>query len=231
MTLSRRLHARITLSALLLLLGSACASPEAYQRALDDREAEIAALREERADLKRQRQQLAAQVSDLEAQLGATRAQLQARPEPIPASAPAMQSSPELERLGIGYEQRGGEAVITIPAGITFPSGSAALSKEGRAALREVATVLLRDHPDGTYRIEGHTDSDPVRKSGFANNRELSIARAMAVLTFLVEECGIPDDRCVVSGFGPHRPLDPGTSAAAKAKNRRVEIVVEDRRR
>jgi chemotaxis protein MotB len=117
-------------------------------------------------------------------------------------------------------------AVITIPSSISFPSGKAELSAQGQNALRQVAAVLKQSHPTGLYSIEGHTDTDPIRKSGFESNRDLSLERAMAVLTYLVEDCRIPDEQCVVVGHGQYRPIDPGTSSAAKAKNRRVEIVV-----
>jgi chemotaxis protein MotB len=145
--------------------------------------------------------------------------QVQAKPQVIEAQ-------PSLADLGIGYAYRDGVAVITIPSSITFASGKASLSSSGKAALREVAAVLARSHSGGTYSIEGHTDTDPISKSSFGTNRALSLERATAVLTHLVEECGIPDDQCVVVGHGQYRPIDSANTSAAKAKNRRVEIIV-----
>ena len=52
------------------------------------------------------------------------------------------------------------------------------------------------------------------------------MARAMEVHAFLVEQCGIPDDQCVVAGYGQYRPVASNDSADGKAKNRRVEITV-----
>ena len=54
----------------------------------------------------------------------------------------------------------------------------------------------------------------------------LSVARAMAVLHYLVESCGIPDDQCVVAGHGQYSPVAENSDNAGKARNRRVEIVV-----
>lgn len=200
---------------------SSCTSPEAYRKAMDERDEEIASLREERSQLKGDRQGLLQQIDDLSAQLREANSALDDQREVIEAS-----SQPGLDNLGIDYAYRNGMAVITIPSSITFGSGKAELSREGQAAMREVAKVLRSSHPGGVYSIEGHTDTDPIRKSKFKTNRELSLARATSVLTFLVESCDIPDEQCVVAGYGQYRPLDPGNTAAAKAKNRRVEIVV-----
>lgn len=205
----------------LVISASGCTSPEAFRQALDERDQEIQALREERAELKRERQALLASVDSLGSELRDANSRLVQRPEPVEAAA-----HPGLTSLGVDYSYRGGLAVITIPSAISFPSGLADLSKEGKKALRAVAGVLKAEHGTGVYYIEGHTDSDPIVKSKFETNRALSLARATAVHGFLVEECDIPDEQCVVVGHGQYRPRDPGTSSAAKAKNRRVEIVV-----
>jgi chemotaxis protein MotB len=230
MTHQLRRRPLIRSTALLLVLASfvsSCASVDAYKEALSERDQEILRLHEERSDLRRQQQGLSGEVRELqvrlqEANARATR-QTTATPE---APRAASRRSAELDAVGISSEDRGNDVVYTVPSAITFPSGSATLSKDGQKALRELAKVLQREHPRGIFRIEGHTDSDPIQKSKFANNRELSIARGMAVLTFLVEECGVSDTQCVITGFGPHRPREAGSGADSKARNRRVEVVV-----
>ena len=117
--------------------------------------------------------------------------------------------------------------VISIPTEITFPSGKATLSDNGMTALTAVARTLIDEYPSAQYWIEGHTDNDPIKKSKFATNRDLSLARAMAVLHYLVGETGVPDGQCVVAGWGEYRPLVPNDSKENKSTNRRVEIVVE----
>lgn len=212
----------LALFLLFLPLGvTSCTSPDQFRKAIDERDAEIAKLREESARLKRERQGLVADLDTLGAQL--REASLRREAQPV---APQPVAQPGLDDLGIGYAYRDGVAVITIPSSITFGSGKATLSSGGQSALREVARVLARSHGGGTYSIEGHTDSDPISKSSFGTNRALSLARATAVLSFLVEECDVQDEQCVVVGHGQYRPLDPGTSTEAKARNRRVEIVV-----
>jgi chemotaxis protein MotB len=124
---------------------------------------------------------------------------------------------------------RDGNMVISIPSAITFPSGEATLSKSGETALKQVAATLKKKYGGAVFSIEGHTDSDPIKKSKFTSNRDLSIARARAVHTFLVVECGVPDSKCLVVGHGEYDPVAPNTDEKSKAKNRRVEIVVHSR--
>lgn len=206
----------------LMLLSPAltsCVSSRGYQAALDDRDAEIRKLREERAALKGQIQTMKSSLDSVQGEL----ADASARPA---ESATEPQKFPELDNLGIGYGVRDGNMVISIPSSITFASGQATISKDGQKALKEVASTLKRQYPGARYSMEGHTDTDPIQKSKFSSNRELSVQRAMAVLTYLVAECGVPDAQCVVAGYGEYDPAARGDGKGDKAKNRRVEIVV-----
>jgi chemotaxis protein MotB len=203
-------------------LAAGCVSPHGYQQALEERDGEIRRLREERAMLKSEIQGMRATLDEAQARASeASAAPAAAAAEPAPA-----QRYPELDDLGIDVGMRDGNLVISIPSSITFASGQATLSKEGQKALKKVAATLKKDHGDARYRIEGHTDTDPIKKSKFESNRQLSVERAMAVLTYLVAECGIPDDQCIVAGHGQYDPIAGGDAKDAKAKNRRVEIVV-----
>jgi len=210
---------------LVAVVGSGCVSSKGYQTAMSEKDSEIRQLREERAALKAQVQK---QQGDLDSARGQA-AEASGKPGEAQATdsvAPAAEKYPELDQVGVSYGTRDGNLVISIPSSITFPSGQATLSSEGHKALKEVASVLKKQHAGGKYEIEGHTDSDPIKKSKFASNRELSIARAMAVLTYFVEDCGIKDDQCIVAGFGQYEPVAKNDNDKDKAKNRRVEIVV-----
>lgn len=199
-----------------------CASDSTYKQELAEREAEIQALREERTAVKNENRDLHSQNQTLDKQLQEANAKLIA--EPVQGT-----NHPELDAAGVGYGTRDGMMVISLPQEITFASGKADLTQNGRKALTVVSKLLLKDYKNDEYWIEGHTDSDPVQKSKFGSNRDLSVARAMAVLRFLVEDTGVPDGQCVVSGWGEYRPVEPNNSAGNKAKNRRVEIVVHKR--
>lgn len=119
-----------------------------------------------------------------------------------------------------------GEVVMRLDHGVTFASGSADLSPAGQKLLRGQVAQIISEHPGATLSIEGHTDDTPVAKSRWGNNLNLSIARALAVQSYLHEAAKVGKDRMRVVGYGETRPLVQGKSADARAKNRRVEIVV-----
>jgi len=112
---------------------------------------------------------------------------------------------------------------------LLFPSGEATLVPEGERQLAQLATTLktvTRTIPEDInwiLRIDGHTDRRPIRTPQFASNWELSTARALSVVRFLAAQ-GIPEKRLAAAGFGEHYPLDPANTAAAYARNRRIEI-------
>jgi chemotaxis protein MotB len=200
---------------------ASCTSPQ-MQAALEEREQDNRSLREERATLKGQNRDLSAQNASLETALAEANARLLEEP-----ARQEGQRFGELDEAGVGYGIRDGRMVISIPQELTFASGKADLSNEGRKALKAVATTLKNNYGEAEYWIEGHTDNDPIVKSKFATNRDLSLARAMAVLHYLVDDAGIADGQCVVAGWGPYRPVAANDSRANKAKNRRVEITVD----
>ena len=116
---------------------------------------------------------------------------------------------------------------------LLFPSGSATLEEGGKVRLAELARTLIeigkQIPPDINWvlRIDGHTDSRPVRFQ-FASNWELSSARAISVVKHLIDQ-GIPPERLAATGFGEYQPLDPGTSDEALARNRRIEVKLDQR--
>ncbi|MBL8862670.1 MAG: OmpA family protein [Planctomycetes bacterium] len=217
---------RLVLLACVFPLCAACVTSQSHQRALDEKDATIRELRDERSRLKSQVQELAQSRDDALGQLAESSAREDRAPAAAPAPAASAKSFPELDSLGVSYGVRDGNMVLSIPASITFASGKAELSADGKKALKKVAGTLQREYPGARLRVEGHTDADPIKKSGFASNRELSVARAMAVLRFLVEDCGVPDERCIVAGHGQYDPVAGNAKDAEKARNRRVEIVV-----
>jgi len=124
---------------------------------------------------------------------------------------------------------------FVFPSELLFPSGSARLEPEGEAqlerlaaTLREVAAEIPPDI-DWVLRVDGHTDRRPVGPgSPFRSNWELSTARAISVVEFLIRK-GIPPERLVAAGFGEFRPLDPGDGEAAWRRNRRIEFKLTER--
>ncbi|WP_323036137.1 OmpA family protein [Pararhodobacter sp.] len=78
--------------------------------------------------------------------------------------------------------------------------------------------------------MDGHTDNVPIPAGGaYASNWELSQARALSVVLYMIEDLGFPPERLAAAGFGEFRPVDPGNSAEARAQNRRIELKLTER--
>ena len=112
---------------------------------------------------------------------------------------------------------------------VLFDSGSDALGLEGQVQLDRLAETLLEiavtipEGLDWILRIDGHTDLVPISNERFRSNWELSAARAISVVKFLVK-AGIPANRLAATGFGEFSPLDPQKDEIAFRRNRRIEI-------
>lgn len=116
--------------------------------------------------------------------------------------------------------------VITFMAEIFFDSGKVWIREGAKPVLRKVARVLNNDVPDALVAIEGHTDNVPIKYSGWRSNWELSTGRALSVLHYFVDECGVSSPRLSVNGYGEYRPVASNGTAEGRRQNRRVEIVI-----
>ncbi len=117
---------------------------------------------------------------------------------------------------------------------VLFASGSADLGVEGQRQMVQLAQTLnqiSRQIPKDVnwiMRIDGHTDTVPISTAAFTSNWELSTARAVSVVKFLIAQ-GIPPERLAAAGFGEFQPLEAGQSPTARAKNRRIELKLDQR--
>jgi chemotaxis protein MotB len=116
--------------------------------------------------------------------------------------------------------------VITFLADVLFDSGKAVIKSETFAALDKVARVLKENVPHLNVGIEGHTDNEPIKYSGWKSNWELSAARALSVLHYLVDDKGINPERVSAIGYGEYRPVASNSSVEERQLNRRVEVVI-----
>jgi len=108
------------------------------------------------------------------------------------------------------------------------PAGQAELAKLG-TVLREVAGEMPKDL-NWILRVDGHTDKIPVgRNSRYRDNWELSQARALSVVKYLIEHENVPPARLAATGFGEFQPIDTGDTPEALAKNRRIEFKFTER--
>ncbi|TCT42838.1 peptidoglycan -binding protein [Martelella mediterranea] len=118
---------------------------------------------------------------------------------------------------------------------VLFPSGSDELNTAGREELSKLASALLEIAPEipddinWVLRVDGHTDDVPIRAGGqFADNWELSTARANSVVRYLISQ-GVPAKRLVAAGFAEYQPIAEGNSPEARAQNRRIEFKLTER--
>jgi chemotaxis protein MotB len=118
---------------------------------------------------------------------------------------------------------------------VLFDSGNAALRPEGTAELDKIASALLdlqKQIPpeiNWVLRVDGHTDTRQLSaNSPFKSNWELSSARAISVVQYLISK-GVPPQRLVAAGFGEFQPIDPGTTDEAFSHNRRIELKLTER--
>ncbi|MBD9373470.1 peptidoglycan -binding protein [Rhizobium sp. ARZ01] len=118
---------------------------------------------------------------------------------------------------------------------VLFPSGSSELNPDGQTEMAKLATALLdlaKEIPpeiNWVLRVDGHTDNVPLSGTGrYADNWELSSARATSVVKFLISQ-GVPADRLVAAGFGEFQPLTPSDSDQARATNRRIELKLTEK--
>ncbi|WP_432797020.1 OmpA/MotB family protein [Poriferisphaera sp. WC338] len=121
---------------------------------------------------------------------------------------------------GVDVQQSGGNITVRVPGDVLFGPGSVALKDTSKKTLSEVAAAIRSNYGANMIRIAGHTDRDPIRKSKFKDNLELSSERAMAVQRYLKTQ-GISDAKMYSAGYGQNQPR------STKSQSRRVEIVVE----
>jgi chemotaxis protein MotB len=121
-----------------------------------------------------------------------------------------------------------------FPSDVLFDTGSSALRPEATFQLDKLAAALneleTKIPPDIAWvmRIDGHTDIRPIATVEFPSNWELSSARAISVVRYLMEQ-GVPANRLVAAGFGEFQPIEAGDSEQALAKNRRIELKLTER--
>ncbi|MFA4944755.1 MAG: OmpA family protein [Lentisphaeria bacterium] len=153
------------------------------------------------------------QVEDLNRQLAA---------QPVAPGAEPLAGGLE----NVQVEAKDGQIRFTILSEVLFDSGKANLKKDGASTLDAVLAMVEKDFPGREIAIEGHTDSDPIKVSGWKSNWDLSFARSMAVLSHFANQKGVAPDRLKAVACGEFHPVVANDSATNKRRNRRAVIVV-----
>jgi len=115
------------------------------------------------------------------------------------------------------------EVTVGLSSDVTFASGEATMSEAGRDALGKAGAILAK--LPNAIRIEGHTDSVPMRGGRYPSNWHLSAARAQSVVRLLID-AGVDARRMQVIGFSDTRPRADNDTAPGRSKNRRIEIKI-----
>jgi len=126
----------------------------------------------------------------------------------------------QLAGTGAEVTNTGSDLRVILPEAVTFQTNSSVVDPAFRPALQQVSASLQR-HPDSRVRVIGHTDNVGT----VVYNNTLSLERALAVARALIET-GTDAERVSAGGRGLHEPIVSNTTAAGRAQNRRVEIVI-----
>jgi len=126
------------------------------------------------------------------------------------------------EKVTLKLEQRG--LIISLEEGAFFDSGADTIKPSSYPILEKLA-IVLNELPN-SLRLEGHTDSVPINNLRFHDNWELSAARAIAMLRMLKERFAVQPSRMSIVGYADTDAREPDTTPEARARNRRVDVVV-----
>ena len=189
------------------------------EQALRTTEGRLRALEAERNGLVAERETLQKSVQAKEAAL----AQLKETQEKLQEKV-----KEEIAKGEIALTQSGGRLRVDMVDKLLFDSGDARISRRGEGVLARVGAVLAKV-PDRQIHVSGHTDDQPINgklNHRFATNWELSSSRALNVVRFLQQQAQVPPERMVASGHGQYQPIASNGTAAGRARNRRIEILL-----
>jgi chemotaxis protein MotB len=199
------------------------------QARLDQLEAELSSMAAEKAKLSAaDRAKIARLVQDMqatEAELLELRAQRDRANERLAAFREINERFRALVDTGkLEIEFRNGQMTLKLPSGVLFASAQATLSRTGQAALQEILDVLS-EFKDRRFMIAGHTDNVAIRSRRFKNNWDLSTARAVSVLEYMIA-AGFDPNNLAAAGYGEFDPVAPNDTDEGRQLNRRIEIIL-----
>ena len=202
---------------------SACVSPDAHRQVLSANDA----LQKQLADLQRVYDEQEGELHRLSEQNAALTARvhdaqwIKEQKEKLARLLKELGPGGREPVPGVKVIQTSEGTALQVKGELLFASGKADLTNQGRLTLKKLVPHLHSN----MIRVDGHTDSDPIAHSKWRTNLNLSAGRAVTVAEFLVES-GLDAGRVSMAAYGEHRPAVAGADKAAKAQNRRVEILL-----
>lgn len=178
-------------------------------------------------------QELKAEVEKLKTELTQTQEQLAAlqeeKKEAVQAKSKLEQEMrAAMESKDITISELQGKLEVNILDRVLFDTGKAEMKPEGADVLLRIANILT-NYPTRLIHIIGHTDNIPIRAGAgakYPTNWELSTARALAAVRYLVEKAGVDPHRLAAVGYGEYHPIADNTTEEGRARNRRIALVV-----
>lgn len=133
----------------------------------------------------------------------------------------AVSESDMTEQIEVSFNSQ--YVQLSMRGALLFDSGKAELKKEATQIIDKTALILER-YATGIVEIEGHTDNVPIHNAQFADNEELSSARARSVFYYLVDHSSLEPVNLKHAGMGERVPIADNATPEGRSKNRRVEI-------
>ncbi|MFH0913472.1 MAG: OmpA family protein [Candidatus Omnitrophota bacterium] len=134
--------------------------------------------------------------------------------------------SEEIRDKQVGLRMMKKGLVISVLGDVLFDSGKAKIRSGAYNILDKIASVLNDKVVNLNVGIEGHTDNQPIRYSGWKSNWELSTARALSVLHYLIDEKQVAPERLSAIGNSEYSPVSSNDTKDDRQLNRRVEIII-----
>jgi len=234
------------LSLAVLVMFSSCVSSKKYNMLMEEKEALAKSLAESQEAIKKLEQENAQLMQDNEA-LGADIAAVKADLESAKADIDKIKQMVEMKEqelaslkgevesafadyqsLGLTVDGDNERLYISMPEKVLFRSGSARLDKDDRVILDKMVEIMGKNG-DLNMRVEGHTDDQAlVEGAAYRDNWDLSVARALNVVRYLVKK-GVAPSQVTAAGMGEYSPAvtDKPDSAETRQANRRTEFVLE----
>ena len=187
---------------------------------LEKKEQELAKENERLKKLKSDLDKKSQRVDQMEALIAEKDNKLQTLKESL------KRSLTSFEGQGLEVHEKNGKLYISMENKLLFPSGSWTVKQNGKIAINKIAKILSIN-PDVEINIEGHTDNIPYHgKTSIVDNWDLSVKRATSVVRELLKNKNIDPKRLVASGRSKFYPIANNSTANGRAKNRRIEIIL-----
>ncbi|MBI3180894.1 MAG: OmpA family protein [Myxococcales bacterium] len=195
-------------------------------KASDEAAAKLSALEQKVSQLEEDKKSLTAQVEALSDDLSEKEAELDKLKATYDSLEEKMKA--EIKRGDVQLTQAGGKIRVDMVDKILFDSGEAELSSRGQEVLARLGAVLAKVEGK-QIQVSGHTDDAVISErlaEKFPTNWELSVARAVNVVRFLSDKCGVPPSRLLAAGYGEFHPIASNANPAGRARNRRIELLL-----